>query len=212
MTSGSAAGCASAGVVCRISLGGADIALAWPVGVSADANCALELATEGGIAVEPSPSLSATSGASAFLAVEDFSATLLDLRCAYFFEWRAPRLAYLFSARGAPAAVSGSEVTAALSAPGSACDGPAKHTKSPVASISAECPLALIVIGNLPICQPPKRNETSRRVRSGAEKGNLRASPGERRATIVPRAVSMHLFARSFRHQFDGCQRKRSIL
>src|SRR5260370_18419871 len=135
MTSGSAAGCASAGVVCRISLGGADIALAWPVGVSADANCALALGTEGGIAVEPSPSLSATSGASAFLAVEDFSATLLDLRCAYFFEWRAPRLAYLFSARGAPAAVSCSDVTPALPPPSSACDGPPQHRTHTVARL-----------------------------------------------------------------------------
>src|SRR6266404_5631822 len=97
---------------------------------------------------------------------------------------------------GAPAALSGFELTAVLSVPGSACDGPAKHTKNPVASINAERPLALIVIGNLPICQPPKRNETSRRVRSGAERGNLRASPGESRATIVPRAPPKHLFVR----------------
>src|ERR1700682_5120312 len=113
---------------------------------------------------------------------------------------------------GAPAALSGFELTAALSASAPACDGPAKHTKSPVASINAERPLALIVIGNLPICQPPKRNETLRRVRSGAERGNLRASPGESRATIVPRALPKHLFAKSFRNQCGGCQRKRSML
>jgi hypothetical protein len=43
----------------------------------------------------------------------------------------------------------------------------------------------LLVIGNLPICQPPKPNETSPRDRSGAKKGNLRASPGESRAIAL---------------------------
>jgi hypothetical protein len=48
------------------------------------------------------------------------------------------------------------ELAVASSAPVAACDGPAKHTKSPAANINAERPLALTVIGNLLICQFPK--------------------------------------------------------
>ena len=80
-------------------------------------------------------------------------------------------------------ALSDFEVAAALSLLAATTgDGPAKHTKSPVATINAERPLALMIIGNLPICPPPKRNETPPRVHSAAEKGNLRARPGESRA------------------------------
>ena len=64
-----------------------------------------------------------------------------------------------------------------LSPPG---DGPAKHTKSPVASIKAERPLALIIIWQSPHLPVPGRNETPRRVRSGAKKGNLRAESGRK--------------------------------
>jgi hypothetical protein len=57
---------------------------------------------------------------------------------------------------GAPAAVSGFELAVVLSAlAGAACDDPAKHTKSPAASINAQRPLALIVIGNLPFLPVP---------------------------------------------------------
>ncbi len=59
----------------------------------------------------------APSAAAAFLSAEDFSATLLDLRCAYFFQWREPCLAYLWSATGA-AAVSDFALAAESSAAG----------------------------------------------------------------------------------------------
>ena len=108
----------------------ADIALALPVGVSADASCALALATEGGIAVEPASLLAAASASVAFLSAVDFSAVLLDLRCA----WRD--LVNFFSAIGAPAClgclVSKPQVVAS-SAPSAACSGPAKHAQIPVA-------------------------------------------------------------------------------
>src|ERR1700731_1019607 len=123
---------------------------ASPVGESTDGSCALALATDGGIAVWSSPS----SAASALASADGFSATLPDLRWAYFLRWREPCLAYLSSATGA-SAVSGVAPAAVLFAPAAACDGPAKHTKSPVASIKAERPLALIIIGNLPICPAP---------------------------------------------------------
>jgi hypothetical protein len=42
-------------------------------------------------------------------------------------------------------------VGVALSAPSAACNGPEKHAQIPAAMINAERPLALIVIGNLPI-------------------------------------------------------------
>jgi hypothetical protein len=51
----------------------------------------------------------------------------------------------------------------------------------------------LIVIGNLPFCQSPRRNETLRRVRSGAEKGNLRARPGKSRAAGIVPSVRLDL-------------------
>src|ERR1019366_2580110 len=155
----SVAGWASGGLfgaACRLSVARADMALALAVGVSADVSCALALATDGGIADEWSPPSAATSFAAAFLSTEDFSASLPNLRCAYFFEWREPCLAYLLSAMGAPAALSDFEPAVALSVPAAACDGPAKHTKSPVASINAERPLALIVIWQSPHLPAPK--------------------------------------------------------
>src|SRR5882724_13066243 len=87
---------------------------------------------------------------------------------------------------GGPAALSGFELAAASSAPVAAGDGPARHTKSPVASINAERPLALIVIGNLPICPPPKRNEPPRVSATGQKKGifaRVRAKAGQRHCT-----------------------------
>ena len=90
------------------------------------------------------------------------------------------------------------------------CDGPAKHTKSPAATIKAERPLALTFIGNLPICPPPKRKETPRRVRSGAKKGNLRARPGESRAVRLRWPTLRAFFARdSAEDRCGGCQCER---
>jgi hypothetical protein len=61
-------------------------------------------------------------------------------------------LAYLLSAIGGPATVSA--LTAPSSSSVAACDGPANHTKSPVASINAARPLALIVIWQSPYANP----------------------------------------------------------
>src|SRR6266852_5041366 len=150
----SAVGCASAGLfgaACRILLARTDIARALPSGTSEDGNCAWALATDGGIADELSlSSAAARSLPAAFLSVEDFSATSLDLRCAYFFQW------CLLRVMGAAAALSGVALAAALFAPAAAWDGPAKHTQSPVASINAECPLALIIIWQSPHLPAPK--------------------------------------------------------
>jgi hypothetical protein len=75
-------------------------------------------------------------------------------------------------------------VCVALSAPSAACNGPEKHAQIPAAMINAERPLALIVIGNLPIFLPTpetqgdptacpqrgRKRESSRE--SGQKRGN----------------------------------------
>jgi hypothetical protein len=91
----------------------------------------------------------------------------------------------LLSATGA--ALSGFVLAVVVSVPTAACEGPARHTKIPVASINAERPVALIIIWQSPHLPVPKRNETLTRVHSGAKKGNLRASPGEKGATASRR-------------------------
>src|ERR1700687_6373439 len=105
--------------------------ISLPVGVSADASCALAFAADVGIedgADALSPSSAATSVAGAFLSLEDFSATLLDLRCAKLFEWREPCLTYLLSAIGSAAALSVFELAVASSAPAAAaCGGPPRR-------------------------------------------------------------------------------------
>src|SRR5207247_10328215 len=110
-----------------------------PVGASANGSRALALATQDGIAGdvdELSLSLSVTSVASV-LSVSDFTATLPDLRFAWLFQCREPCLADFFDATDAPAASSDFAVAATSSALGAAWDGPAKHTKSALASINA---------------------------------------------------------------------------
>jgi hypothetical protein len=62
-------------------------------------------------------------------------------------------LVYLSSTRGA--ALSGFGLAVVLSVP-AACDGPARHTKSPAASINAERPLALIIIWQSPHLPAPE--------------------------------------------------------
>src|SRR5882724_1940302 len=164
-TGTSAAGCASTGLsaaACRISLARVDMALALPSGVSADASFALALATDGGIALETPPSSAAASVASAFPARDDFSATLPELRCACLFKWREPCLAYFLTATNSSAPRPDSvladfeSVTALSSAPAATGDGPAKHAKSPVASINTGRALVLMVIYNLSTDQPRK--------------------------------------------------------
>src|SRR4051812_17605168 len=177
----SAGACASAGLASaglsalaiRIALARAVIAPALSDGASASS--ALALATVGATVAGTSPLASATSLSAAFVLADDFSAVRLYLRCAYRFQWREPCLADLVTATA-----SAFEVAASVAAV--VQDTPAKHTKSPVATIKAERPLALIFIGNLPSCPIPARKKTLLRVHSGAEKGNLRATTGESRA------------------------------
>src|SRR5260370_18329750 len=135
------------------------MALTSSVGGSAEASRALALATQSGIAGdvhELSLFLSGTSVASVLSAPDLATTTLPDLRSAWLFQWREPCLADFFGATGAPAVSSDFALAAALSALAAACDGPAKHPKAPAPGINAEHLLALIFIGNLPICQPPK--------------------------------------------------------
>jgi hypothetical protein len=83
---------------------------------------------------------------------EDFDAALPDLGC-------ADRLAgrELCFVEVPAVASSGFDVAAAVSAPAAGTgDGPAKHTKSPVAIIKAERPLALIIMWRTPVCLSPK--------------------------------------------------------
>jgi hypothetical protein len=90
----------------------------------------------------------------------------------------------LWSATAVLEARSDFEPATALSAAVAACDGPAKHTKSPVATINAERPLALIVIGNLPMCQPPDGGKKPRGVSAAGQKKGIfglhRAKAGQR--------------------------------
>src|SRR5260370_30813613 len=135
------------------------MALTSSVGGSAEASRALALATQSGIAGdvhELSLFLSGTSVASVLSAPDLATTTLPDLRSAWLFQWREPCLADFFDATGAPAVSSDFALAAALSALAAACDGPAKHTKSPVARINAERPLALIFISQSPHLPAPK--------------------------------------------------------
>ena len=130
-------------------------------------NWALALATDGGIADERSPS-SAVSAV--LLPAEAFSATLPAFRCAYFFEWFACP-ANLWSATGVPAV---SDCAAAVvSSAAAACDGPAKHTKSPAARINAERPLALLIMRNLPNLPAPGAERRPRRVSAARQKKGI---------------------------------------
>jgi hypothetical protein len=54
-------------------------------------------------------------------------------------------------------------------------DTPAKHTNKPVATINAERPLALIIIGNLPICPNPR---SKRDCAACSQRGKKRESSG----------------------------------
>src|ERR1700694_280085 len=190
----------SAGLA-RISLARVDIALALLASVSAEAICALALATDGGITDDLSPS----SPVAILLATEDVGATSADLRCAWLLQWSEPCLTCLWSAE----ARSDFEPPAAFSVLAAACGGPAKHTKSPDTNINAERPLALIVIGNLPIASPRGRNEPIGRVHSGAEKGNLLATRGENGAPAPHRTSGPGRFGGViFLKPCDGCQAK----
>ncbi|WP_298367375.1 hypothetical protein [uncultured Bradyrhizobium sp.] len=112
----------------------------------------------------------------AFL-LSDLSAVLED----WWRAWRRP-CRELWSADLSVEALS--DFVAAGSEP-AACagNGPARHTQnavSPVATIKAKRPLALIFILMISPFRPSRtRNETPRRVYTGAKKGNLRASEGK---------------------------------
>src|SRR5258708_22744471 len=162
------------------------MALTSSVGGSAEASRALALATQAGIAGdghELSLFLSGTSVASVLSAPDLATTTLPDLRSAWLFQWREPCLADFFGATGAPTVSSDFVLAAALSALVAACDGPAKHTKSPVASINAECPLASIFIWQSPHLPAPKGAMRPRGVAAAGQKkgifGLQRAKAGQ---------------------------------
>ena len=142
------------GALCTILLARTDMAWAASlVGESEAANWALALATDGGISDDEggvvddlSASAATTSVAAACLSSVDFSASLLDLWCAYLLQWRELCLVYLLSAIGAPAV----RLAAVASLPAVAGDGAAKHSQRPAASINAEHPLPLIFIWQSP--------------------------------------------------------------
>ena len=165
---------------------------ASPVGVSAAASRALALATEDGIAGDVGAicrrCCRGLQSASASLSVAGFHRHLAGSAMRRgFFQWREPCLAYLLSATGAPACLRSCSRGRVVSV-AAARDGPAKHTKTPLRRINAERPLALIFIWQSPhLPAPESEMRPSRRVRSGAKKGNLRAVPGESRATTMPR-------------------------
>jgi hypothetical protein len=165
-------------VAISIVLAFADIALALSAGASADVNCALALATEAGIAAGVLPAASATS---AFLVSSDFEGAL---RCADRFQCRVLGLTAL------PAvAPSGFKIVAALSALAAIVgDGAAKHTNSPVASINAERPLALIFMWQSPHLPVPEGEMRPRCVSTAGQKKGIfgldRAKAGQRRRTV----------------------------
>jgi len=124
----------------------------------------LALATDGGISDDDggvddlSASSAATSVVGAFSSSLGFSATLLDLWCAYFRQWCELCLVYLLSAIGTPAV----GLATAAPVPVAACDDPAKQIQSPAASINAERLLPLIFIWQSPhFASHQGRNETS---------------------------------------------------
>jgi hypothetical protein len=171
-------------VFCTILLARTDIARAASlVGESEAASWALALATDAGISdVVGVDDLSASSAAAAFLSSlssVDLSATLLDLWCAYLRQWRELCLVYLLSAIGAPAV----ELAAVASVPAAACEGPAKHTQSPAASINAERPLPLIFILAISPFASPKSEMRPHGVSTARQKkgifGRVRAKAGQ---------------------------------
>jgi hypothetical protein len=116
------------------------------------------------------------------LGAADFSAILLDLRCATFFQWCAACLGAAFALSGLELA--GFELTAAPSTPVAACDGPAKHAHNPVANINAERPLALIFILAISPFASPRSEKRPRGVSAARRKkgifGRVRAKTGQR--------------------------------
>jgi hypothetical protein len=86
----------------------------------------------------------------------------------------------LLSATGAPV-LSDFVVAVALAA---ACDGPAKHTNIPVASINAERPLALVVIWQSPHLPVPGSEMRPCRVSAAGQKKGIfglhRAKAGQK--------------------------------
>ena len=136
------------------------------------------------------PSFSAVSVAGSFLASEDLVATALPDSVVHI----------------VPVVLDGFRAVRA----GRASDGPAKQTNSPVASINAARPLALIAIGDLPICQSLTRKETRGVSTAGQKKGIFalhRAKAGQCACAARSRAALPS--AKSFWNQWRRCQPKR---
>src|SRR6195952_1585656 len=145
-------------MTCSRSRACEDSAVALSAGASADASCALALATEGGSEDELPSSFGAASASSVFFfseiffsevftaSVESREATFADLRCDDTCFQCRDFLVNLFSATGGPAAVSVLDAVTPPSASSAACNGPDTHTQNPAAMINAERPLALMFI------------------------------------------------------------------
>jgi hypothetical protein len=95
-----------------------------------------------------------------------------------------------------------------------AFDGPAKHARSPVASIKAESPPVLTVIGNLPILPAPAAKGA---LGACPQRGKKRESSGYTRQKQGKHvggdlAISEVSAAKPFWNQSAGCQPGRSML
>ena len=187
-----------------------DAVIAWalPAGVSADASCALALATEAASADGLRIAVGIV-GASAFVG-RGFRRHLAGLVMRVLSPVVRACLAYLLSAIGARPP---SELRSQPSAP-AACDGPRETHQEPCCEYQRRAPAGFD--GHLaisPFASPRSGNETPRRVRSGAKKGNLRASTGRKRgngscADDVGRAVGRE----NRWNEPCGCQPDRSML
>jgi len=105
---------------------------------------------------------------------------------------------------------------AALSPPAArAGNGPAKQTRSPAATIKAERPLALIIIGNLPNLPAPDREKRPCRVSAARQKkgifGQHRAKAGQ---CIAARGIfRRRIFEKTGSEGIGyGCERRQSML
>jgi hypothetical protein len=161
----------SEAAITGLTLAGAVLALPSP-----DVSSALALATVAGMPADvtlPAP-------LAAFL-LSDLSAVLSAVLEDWWRAWRWPCRELCCADLSVEAL---SDFAAAGSEPAArAGNGPAKHTQnpvSPVATIKAKRPLALIFILMISPFRPSRtRNEPPLRVHTGAKKGNLRALEGK---------------------------------
>jgi hypothetical protein len=153
------------------------MALALSPDGSAEAICALALATDAGIADTLGSAASFSTAFLVSLLSEDFEPAFAYLRWAIRFPLREDCLPDV--------AISDFDAAAGSLLAPAALDGdcPANHTNSPAVSIKAERPLALIVIWQSPHLPAPIRAKRPRRVSRARQKkgifGQLPAKAGQ---------------------------------